>query len=158
MTDHTNIEQSLEGYKQDFKELINIKPKQFDIAAVAHMITSTPPRKWAAAQAVVDATIAKKEIDRRVKVLRGQLMFTAKNNEKLKAAPDRQGWVDSRPEVETLEIEAINADAQLLANKLAFECLDDLFTAGKKIMDYLVEQEKSTKQYNRFVDEGKRSR
>lgn len=152
------VKETLNTFGSDIKSLVNIKPQQFDIVTIATMVRSTPERKWNAAQSVVNNTILKKSMEQKYKTLKAQKMMLAKNNETLKAAPDRTAWVENQEDVQQAEIALINADAELQAAKLGYECLDDLFTAGKKIMDYLVEQEKATQQYNRFVDEGRKSR
>jgi hypothetical protein len=125
------------------------------------MITALPERTWSAAQAVVNATLTKKEADRTVKTERATKLLKISNSPDkmgLSNAADRQAWVDKQPQVFEAELKAIDADAGLLAAKLAYECLDDLYNAGKKIMDYLVEQERATKQYNKYVDEGRRAK
>jgi hypothetical protein len=151
------LKATLAEYDKDLKDLVNIKPVQFDTARIATMITSTPPRKWHAAQGVVDATVRKKQAEQTLKAIKAKNMLVARNNTALTAATDRTAWVDSRPEVQAAEIDVINADADLTAARLAYECLDDLFTAGKKIMDYLNAQDRATRQYNKFVDEGSRN-
>ena len=156
---NTRLKTTLSGYAKDLDELINIKPKQFDIATIATMITETPPRKWRAAQAIVDATVEKKQWESDLKRLRAIRMLEASSVDKkykLSNADDRKAYVDNDSEVQAAEIELINAEANLTAAKLGYECLDDLFTAGKKIMDYLIDQEKATKQYDRFVNEGRK--
>lgn len=149
---------TLNQFSEDLKQLINIEAKQFDILRISHMIYETPARKWNAAQGVVNATVAKKEADMHLKKLKAQKMLFAKNDSTLKAAPDRLAWVDSQKDVQDAEAEVIKAEGNLIAARLAYECLDDLFTAGKKIMDQLVKQEEATRQYNRFVDEGRRAK
>lgn len=156
MSEREEIKEVLDMYSKDMKELVSIKPKQFDILRIAHMVSETPPRKWNAAQGVVNATITKKDAEQKYKVAKAQAMMMARHNHELKAAPDRAAWMENQPAVQKAEIDYINADAELLAAKLAYECLDDLFTAGKKIMEYLVKTEEATRQYNRFADEGSR--
>lgn len=158
MTDKTDLQTMLDLYQKDINELVKIEPKQFDVLRIANMVSSVPPRKWNAAQGVVNATIAKKAADQTLKKVRAKKMLMARNDQSLKAAPDRTAWVDSQADVETAEIDVINADAELTAAKLAYECLDDLFTAGKKIMDYLVKTEEATRQYNRYAEEGRRNK
>lgn len=155
------LKETLDNYGKDLKALINIKPKQFETLQVATMITNLPERKWNAAQAVVNNTIFKKDADSKLKVIRATMGFRASNQKTalgLSSASDRSAWVDTQKEVQEAEIESINADAELLSSKLAYECLDDLFTAGKRIMNYLIEQEKQTKEYGRYADEGKKNR
>jgi len=53
----TRLQTTLNNYAKDLKALSTIKPKQFDILTVATMISSTPQRKWNAAQAIVNATV-----------------------------------------------------------------------------------------------------
>ena len=154
------LKAKLDGYKHTIEGLVYIKPKQFETVRVATMISATPARKWKAAQAVVDATMAKKEADNALKVLRATKMLEASNGRDAKGltnAEDRKAYVDNDARVQQAEIDAINTDAELLAAKLAYECLDDLFTAGKKIMDWLAEQDRAQKQYDRFANEGRRS-
>lgn len=155
----TRLKKTLDAYANDLNSLVNIKPKQFDIGTIATMITSTPNRKWNAAQCIVNATVQKKQLESTIKRLKAVRMLEASSSakkDKLSNADDRKAYVDNDPEVQATEIELINADAELTAAKLGYECLDDLFTAGKKIMEYLVEQEKATKQYNRYVQEGRK--
>lgn len=151
------IKSTLDQYSKDMQDLVKIDSKQFDILRVSHMVAETPPRKWNAAQGIVNATIAKKQADQSLKKIKAQKMLLAKNDPTLKAAPDRTAWVENQLEVQAAEAAAIYADGQLIAARLAYECLDDLFTAGKKIMDQLVRQDQATNQYNRFVDEGKKA-
>lgn len=152
----TDLNRRIKEFDEEIKHLVNISPKQFDIARVAHMIAETPPRKWKAAQARVDATIYRKNAQQNLKALKASLMLQARRDASLKAAPDRTAWVDSQLEVHQAELDLINADAEETAAELAYEALDDLFTAGKKIMQYLTDQEKATKDYNKYVDEGRR--
>jgi hypothetical protein len=155
----SELKQTLDQYSTDIKGLINIQPKQFDIFTISTMISSLPERKWNAAQAVVNNTIAKKAADQSLKVARAKAGLTASTRKvelELASADDRRAWVDSQDEVQDAEIDAIDAEAELIAAKLAYECLDDLFTAGKRIAQYLVEQDKQTKEFERFSNEGKR--
>lgn len=149
-----DIKTTLDQFTQDMKALVNIEPKQFDILKIANMVSSLPPRKWNAAQAVVNATIAKKRADQKLRKVKAQQMMIARNNPTLKAAPDRTAWVDNQFEVQQAELEVITADGMLTAAKLAYECLDDLFTAGKRIMEYLIKQDRAERDYNRFAQEG----
>ena len=158
MSENDDLKIKLDLFSKDMKELTKISPKQFEIASVAHMIAETPPRKWNAAQQVVNATLLKKSADQKLRKVKAQKMMIARNMDDLKAAPDRTAWVDVQPEVEAAEIEVINADAERMAAKTAYDCLDDIFSAGKRIMQYLIEQEKSTGEYNKFANEGKRTR
>jgi len=153
-----DVKAALDTYSKDMKELVTIQPKQFDVLRVSHMVSEVPPRKWNAAQGVVNATIAKKAADQTLRKTKAQKMLLARHDDSLKAAPDRTAWVDAQDDVQAAEIAAIDAEAELIAARLAYECLDDLFTAGKKIMDYLVKTEEATRQYNRFVDEGRRAK
>jgi hypothetical protein len=156
---NTELKEILDTYDKDFQALVKIKPKQFDTTTVATMISAIPERKWNAAQGVVNATIAKKDADNRLKAVKATKMLEASYNrdkEGLTAAEDRKAYVENHQDVQSAEIDSINADAELLAAKLAYECLDDLFTAGKKIMDWLSEQDRATQQYNRFADEGRK--
>lgn len=156
---NSELQQTLQGYSDDIKGLINIKPKQFDIMTISTMISSLPERKWNAAQAVVNNTIAKKASDNTLKVAKAKATLVASTNKielGLSSADDRRGWVDSQTDVQQAEIDSINAEAELIAAKLAYECLDDLFTAGKRIAQYLVEQDKQTKEFERFSNEGSR--
>lgn len=155
----TELKGILDNYDRDITALVKIKPQQFDIVAISTMIRETPQRKWNAAQGIVNATIYKKDADNKLKVAKAVEMLKASKNREtsgLSNVDDRKAHVDSLPDIQSAEIDAINAEAELLAAKLAYECLDDLFTAGKKIMEYLVSQERATNQYNRFVDEGRR--
>ena len=147
------VKEALAGYGEDIKTLTRISPKQFEIASIANMVSSTPERKWNAAQAIVNNTLLKKSAEQKYKNIKAQKMMLAKHDISLKAAADRTAWVDSQEDVQAAEIELINCDAELQAAKYGYDCLDDLFTAGKKIMDYLVKQEEATKQFNRFVNE-----
>ena len=147
----------LDKFTDDIKQVTKIQPRQFDIVQVASVISSLPERKWNAAQARVDATIARKDAQQKLKALKASKMLAAKHDSTLKAAPDRTAWVDSQKDVQQAEIDVINADAEETAAELAFECLDDAFTAHKKIMDYLTDQEKATRDYNKFVDAGRRN-
>lgn len=158
---NAELQETLDQYGKDLKALISVKPKQFETLQVATMITNLPERKWNAAQAVVNNTIAKKDADNKVKVAKataGLVASASKTSLGLTSATDRAAWVDSQQDVQDAEIDAINADAELLASKLAYECLDDLFTAGKRIMNYLVEQEKQTKEYGRYADEARKNK
>lgn len=156
----TELKGILDSYDKDMSDLVKIKPQQFDIVRISTMIRETPQRKWNAAQGVVNATILKKDADNKLKVLRASKMLEAnglKDKDNLSSADDRKAYVDNHPEVHDAEIHAINCEAELLAAKLAYECLDDLFTAGKKIMEYLTNQERAERQYDRFVSEGRRA-
>ena len=42
-----------------------------------------------------------------------------------------------------------------MAAKLAYECLDDLFTAGKKIIDWLSDQDKAQQDYAKYYNAGR---
>lgn len=155
----TRLQTTLNAYAKDLKALSTIKPKQFDILTVATMISSTPQRKWNAAQAIVNATVEKKECEGRLKVLKATKMLEASSaakKGKLSNADDRKAYVDNDKAVQAAEIDLINAEAELAAAKLGYECLDDLFTAGKKIMDWLSEQERATKQYDQYVAQARR--
>jgi hypothetical protein len=157
----TDLQQTLEQYTKQMKDLATIRPQQFDILRVATMITAIPERKWNAAQAVVNNTLLKKDAERTLKTVRATKLLLVNNSENKKNltnAADRAAWVDNQPDVLDAEIKLFDAETELLASKLAFDCLDDLYNAGKKIMDFLVEQEKATKQYNRYVDEGRKAR
>lgn len=157
MDARAELAKTLAEYGKDFQELINIKPKQFEIASVAHMVTSLPPRKWKAAQARVDATIAKKDAQQKLKALKASRMLAARNDSSLKAEKDRTAWVDNQSDVQQAEIDLINADAEETAAELAYECLDDLFTAGKKIMDYLIDQDKATRAFEKYDNDARRN-
>lgn len=157
---NTRLQNTLDSYATDLKALITVKPKQFDIATVATMITSTPPRKWNAAQAIVNATVEKKQCETELKKLKAVKMLEASSATKkgtLSNADDRRAYVDNDVDVQAAEIELINAEAELTAAKLGYECLDDLFTAGKKIMDWLSEQDRAQKQFERYSSEGSKS-
>ena len=148
------IKQSLEEYSKDIKALININPKQFDIVRIATMINALPERKWNAAQSVVLNTIKYKAAVREAKTIRATQLLRvnqSQNKKNLSNAADRSAWVDSQPDVQNAETTVIDTEAELLSAKLAYDCLDDLFTAGKKIMDYLVEEERATKQYGNYA-------
>lgn len=158
---NTRLQHTLDGYAADLKAITTIKPKQFDINTVATMISATPSRKWNAAQAVVTATLHKKELEAELKKLKAMKMLEASQATKkgrLSNADDRKAFVDNDVEVQVVEVDLINAEAELTAAKLGYECLDDIFTSGKKIMDWLSEQERATRQYNNFVNEGARQR
>jgi hypothetical protein len=153
------LKATLDMYSADLKAMAKIRPRQFDIVTVATLISSVPERKWNAAQGVVNNTLLKKDADNQLKGLKGRLMFQASNMKDMKglsSAQDRAGWVDSRPEVKTAEIDALNAEAELLAAKLAYECLDDMFSAGKRVMQWLIAQDRDTRDYEKFANEGKR--
>lgn len=154
---NSRLETTLTNYGNDMKALTNIKPQQFDINTVGTMIISTPNRKWNAAQAIVNATVAKKNAELNLKKIKAIKMLNASNTDlkvKLSNADDRKAYVDNDADVQAAEIELINAEAEFTAAKLGYDCLDDLFTAGKKIMDWLNEQERATQQYNRYIKEG----
>lgn len=151
----------LDSYRRTIEGLVYIQPKQFETNRVATMISATPARKWKAAQAVVDATVIKKQADNELKVLRATKMLEASNQRDSKGltnADDRKAYVDNDLRVQQAEINCINADAELTAAKLAYECLDDLFTAGKKIMDWLTDADRATRDYNRYNNEAQRGR
>jgi hypothetical protein len=155
---NTRLQNTLDSYAQDLKDLAATKPQQFDILTVSTTITKLPPRKWNAAQAVVNATVEKKECESKLKRVRAVKMLEASKTDKktrLSNADDRKAFVDNDPAVQAAEVDLINAEAELTAARMAWECLDDMFTGYKKIMDFLVDQERATKQYNRFVDEGR---
>lgn len=157
----SELDKILEQYENDIRELTNIKPQQFDILKISTMITRIPQRKWNAAQSVVNGTISKKTAEKNAKTIRATKMLSAsrmKTQKGLSSAEDRRAFVDNDEEVQAADLTVIEAEAELLAAKLGYECLDDLFTAGKKIMDYLTEQDKAQRQYDRFVDEGNRGR
>ena len=154
----TELKETLSRYDKDMKALVSIKPQQFDIPTIATMVSATPERKWNAAQGFIHATILKKDCDSKLKTIRATNMLkanTLKEKLGLTNAEDRKAWVEDQNGVRDAEIDAINAEAELLSAKLAYECLDDLFTAGKKIMDWLVKQEQATGEYQKFVNEGK---
>lgn len=158
---NAELANTLEEYSKSFKEMVNIKPKQFDTLRIATMISSLPERKWNAAQAVILNTIAKKDAEQKLKTTKAvELVVVSKNKENngLTDNASRQAYVDKRANVIAAEIDLINADAELLAAKLAFDCLDDLFTAGKKIMDWLTDQDKQTRQYAKYAEEGRKNR
>jgi maltodextrin utilization protein YvdJ len=151
------IKQRLEEFSNDIKELVNIQPRQFDVYRISAMIADTPPRKWNAAQGVVNATIAKKLAEQTLRKVKAQKMMVAKNSKDLKAAPDRIAWVENQLDVQAAEAVVIYADGELQAAKLAYECLDDAFTAGKKIMDYLTKQDQAERQYQKYANDGARA-
>lgn len=156
----SKLDQQLAGYATDLKAMINVKPKQFDTATIATMISALPQRKWNAAQAVVHATIAKKQADNQLKVVKALKMATAsakREDFSLPNVADRVAWVDNQKDVQFAEVEAINAEAELTAAKLGYECLDDLFTAGKKIMNWLTDQDRQQREFDRFNNEGRRN-
>lgn len=161
ITDDTmQLQDVLDMYAKDMKALVNIKPKQLDIVTMATMVRSIPERKWNAASAIANGMVLEKDLKGHVKAIRAKkrLEASAKKSELgLTSDADRAAWVDSDQEVQSAEIELIDAQATLTAAKLAYECLDDLFTSGKKIMDYLVDQEIATRQYNKFNNEGSRN-
>lgn len=140
------------------KRLTNLKPKMFEANQIAHIIQATPERKWAAAQAVVNWTDKVKDAKREVKKVKAAKRLEANNNKEIyPASDDRKAFVENHEDVEKAEIELIHAEAQLTAAKLAYECLDDLFTAGKKIMEYITKQDLAERQYDRFVNEGRKN-
>jgi hypothetical protein len=156
---NTRLQQTLDNYAKDLNELVTIKPISFDIPTVATMVRQTPQRKWNAAQAIVNATIEKKQCESHVKRLRAMKMLEASHHTKkgrLSNADDRKAFVDADEKVIAAEIDLINADATLTAARMGYDCLTDLYEAGKKIMNWLIEEDKATRDYNRFVDEGKR--
>lgn len=153
----SDLTDQLASYSHDLDKLVKITPKQFDIATVATMITSVPERKWNAAQGIVNATIAKKDADQKLRVIKAMKMMLAKNMPNLTAAPDRQAWVDSQEVVQDAEIKVIDCEAELLASKLAYESLDNLYEAGKRVMTWLIEQDKAERDYSRYANEGKRN-
>ena len=143
--------QELELFKLDMDKLINIKPKQFEVAQVAHMVTAIPERKWNSAQAVVNGTIAHKDAKAKLKRIKAQKQLEANaNKETYGSAEDRKAYTENSREVQSAEVDLINAEAELLSAKLAYECLDDLYNAGKKIMSYLLAQNKAEDDYNRY--------
>lgn len=152
---NTRLKNTLDEYSKNLSELIAVKPKQFDISSVANMITSTPNRKWNAAQGVINNTVEKKQCEISLKSLRAVKMLEASRLKKdvLSNAEDRKAYVDNDAEIQEAEIDLINAEAQLVAAKLAYDTLDDLFTAGKKIMDWLSEQDKAQKQFEKYTNE-----
>lgn len=154
----TDIKRTMQAYDKDIRELVDIKPQQFDIVRIATMVREVPPRKWKAAQAVVDATVKKKQAEQVLRTAKATAMMQARHKPDLPAAPDRTAWVDNQEAVKEAEIGVINTEAELMAAKLAFDCLDDLFSAGKRIMQYLIEQEKATKDYDRYVSEANRNK
>lgn len=157
----TTLKTTLDEYAKDLKALTAIKPTMFDVNQVATMISSIPTRKWNAAQAYVEATLDKKVCEQNLKAVRAVKMLLAnkmKEQNKLSNAEDRKAFVDNDEEVQAAEIAVINAEANQLAAKLGHECLDDLFTAGKRIMQYLMEQERSTQEYARFDNEARKNR
>ena len=153
----SDLKEMLAKFDADIKEATKVKPQQFDIVQVATMISSLPQRKWNAAQARVDATIAKKNAQANLKALKASKMLEARNRTDLKAAPDRQAWVDSHQAVQFAEVELITADAEETAAELAYGCLSDLFDAWRKIMNYLIDQERATKEYDRFANDARRN-
>jgi len=147
------LQKTLATYAKDMSEMTHIKPKQFEIGAVANMITSLPERKWNAAQAIVSATDEKKNLEQQLKAKKASLMLEASHSgmkTQLSNADDRKAYVDNNEDVQSLEVDLINAEANMLAAKLGYECLDSLFTSGKKIMDWLGEQEKATRDYSKY--------
>lgn len=157
----SELQAVLDEYDKDMKALVSIKPTQFDTLTIASMTRAIPERKWNAAQAVVNGTKLKKEADNRLKVIKATKQLEASHNKDkngLTAAEDRKAFVDNHEDVKAAEIDCINADAQLMAAKLAYECLDDLFTAGKKIMDWLTDADRATRQYDRFNNEARRAK
>lgn len=153
------LKEVLDNYGADLQAMTKIKPQMFETLQIATMISTLPSRKWNAAQAIVNATILKKDAEQTVKRERAKAMLIASHSRDAKGltnAEDRKAFVDDQVTVQNAEIDLINADAELSAAKLGYECLDDLFTAGKKIMDWLSEQDRATQQYNRFADEAKR--
>lgn len=153
----SDLKHMLDKFTADIEQAVKAPSKQFDVIQVAAVISSLPTRKWSAAQARVDATIAKKAAQQKLKALKASKMLAAKHDSTLKAAPDRTAWVESQADVQQAEIELINADAEETAAELAYECLDDAFTAHKKIMDYLTDQAKALRDYDKFVDAARRN-
>lgn len=150
----SDIKREIELYKLDIKKLINIEPKQFEVAQVAHMVTAIPERKWNSAQAVVNGTIAFKNAKNNLKTVKAKKQLEANaNKERFSSADDRKAYSETHVDTQRAEIELIDAEAELLSAKLAYECLDDLFTAGKKIMDYLGRQEQATREYERYAND-----
>lgn len=158
---NTELAKTLDEYTKEFKAIVNIKPKQFDTARIATMISALPERKWNAAQAVILNTIAKKDADQKLKTAKAIELLSATKNKESSGLTDiasRQAHVDRQDNIQMLEIDTINAEAELLAAKLAFDCLDDLYNAGKKIMEWLVEQDRQTRAYVNYVDEGRKNK
>jgi hypothetical protein len=156
MDSKSELQDLLNSYTTDMQSLVAIKAKDFSTLQTATLISSIPERKWNAAQGVVTFTLAKKEADRVAKVLRATKMMKANQfKDKLTNADDRKSWVEDQPEVQIADRDALNAEAELLSAKMAYECLDDLFTASKKIMDYLVDRDRQTKEYDKFVNAGR---
>ena len=149
-----SVKEQLEIYSNDIKKLTNINAKQFDVAQIANMVTSIPERKWNAANGIVNGTIAYKDAKATLRTTKSLKMLEAnKMKDKYGSADDRKAYAETHPDTVEAELTMLNAEAELLAAKLGYECLDDLFTAGKKIMDYLTDQERQTKQYERFNNE-----
>jgi hypothetical protein len=154
---NAKLKKTLDTYARDITAMTNIKPKQFEGGAIANMIASLPERKWNAAQAIVDFTDESKQLKQYIKGIRATKMMEASSDAhkaRLSNAEDRKAYVENDEEVQKAEIDLINAEAQLVAARLAYECLDDLFTAGKKIMDTIVKQDLAERQYDRFKQDG----
>lgn len=154
------LQQLLDEYSNDVKRLTKIDKKQFETGQVATMINALPERKWNAANAYINATTTKEMANKKVKSLRASKRLQAskkKDTLGLSSDEDRKAWVDQQEDVQNAEIELINAEAEMLAAKLGYECLDDLFTAGKKIMGWLVDEDKSQREYDKYVNEGRRN-
>ena len=151
------LQKTLATYAKDMGEMTHIKPRQFEGGAVAHMISSIPERKWNAAQSIVNGTDETKQLKQQIKACRAVKMMEASSDAlktRLSNADDRKAYVENDEEVQTLEVDLINAEANLVAARLAYECLDDLYNAGKKIMDTIVKQDLAERQYDRFRNDG----
>ena len=148
------LKEQLDEYSADIKKLTNINSKQFDVGQIANMVTSVPERKWNAANAIVNATVAFKDAKASHRTIKSlKLLEANKMKDQYGSADDRKAYAEQHQDTIEAENKMLQAEAQLLAAKLGYECLDDLFTAGKKIMDYLTDQEKATRAYERFNNE-----
>jgi len=154
-----SLEDRLKQYETDIKKLVNISPKQLEVAQVAHMVTSIPERKWNAADALIKATDLHKTAKSKLKTVKATKVLEAnQNKDKYGSAEDRRAFAETHPDVLEAEEELIAIETELLAAKLGYECLDDLFTAGKKIMDFLTDQARATREYDRFANEAQKNK
>lgn len=109
---------------------------------IEKLLKKLPVVMFQAAQTIVLRLIDFKEAKRKLKKEIAKQTMNANANGDLTAAPDRKAWAESRPEVETAEIELINAEAEYKMAELHYDSYDNLFTAIKKLSTMRAEQNK----------------
>lgn len=162
MDSNTELKQQLEFWTKEINERIarlELKKGNIEPLQLSKTLMELPPIKWAAAKIVIDSTIDKKTAMRNVKVIRAEKMLYAskmKGQRGLSNAEDRRAFVDNNEDVQAAEMSLIESEALLKAAELYYDCIEDLINACKKVFEFVVEQDRAQRDFDRYNNEASR--